>query len=396
MASTVPQIEFAPTGLVIPSELEILAAAQADINSAFGNVLNAALETPQGQLASSIAAIIGANNDLFAHFVNQIDPDFSDGSMQDAIGSIYYLTRRAATSTLVTCTCSGAEGTVIPINSLVKDVSGNTYKSTAAGTIAATGTVDIVFSSIDTGSVAAPSGTVTTIYQSIPGWDSVTNATDGTLGRAVESRAEFEFRRKGSVALNGRGSLGTIYANVFAVSGVTDVYPYENNTNSVQTIGPSDYDVAPHSIYIAVLGGTDEDVALAIWKSKDVGADYNGDTTVMITDTENYSYPYPTYAVKFQRPAPVAVKIAISIVDSPVVPVDAAANIKAAIIAGDPARIGQEVVAGQFFAAVQGVSPYIKILSILIGEATPTGASVNIGIDEVATFSASDITVTLV
>jgi len=256
--------------------------------------------------------------------------------------------------------------------------------------------VDIVFSSIDTGSVAAPSGTVTTIYQSIPGWDSVTNATDGTLGRAVESRAEFEFRRKGSVALNGRGSLGTIYANVFAVSGVTDVYPYENNTNSVQTIGPSDYDVAPHSIYIAVLGGTDEDVALAIWKSKDVGADYNGDTTVMITDTENYSYPYPTYAVKFQRPAPVAVKIAISIVDSPVVPVDAAANIKAAIIAGDPARIGQEVVAGQFFAAVQGVSPYIKILSILIGEATPTGASVNIGIDEVATFSASDITVTLV
>ncbi|NTU49372.1 MAG: hypothetical protein HGA87_00495 [Desulfobulbaceae bacterium] len=396
MASTVPQIAFTPTGLVIPPELEILAAAQADINTAFGNTLSPSLETPQGQLASSIAAIIGANNDLFAYFVNQIDPDFSSGSMQDSIGRIYYITRRPATSTLVTCTCSGAEGTVIPINSLVKDVSGNTYKSTTAETIAATGDVDIVFSNIDTGSIAAPSGTVTTIYQSIPGWDSVTNATDGTLGRAVESRAEFEFRRKSSVALNGRGSLGTIYANVFAVPDVTDVYAYENNTNAVQTIGSSSFDVSPHSIYIAVQGGTDAAVAQAMWKSKDIGADYNGDTSVTITDTENYAYPYPTYTVKFQRPVPVAVKIDVSIVDSPVVPVDAVTNIKAAIISADPARIGREVVAGQFFSAVQSVSPYIQILSILVGEVTPTGTSVSIGIDEVATFSASDITVTLV
>ena len=94
--SSVPKIQFTPAGLVIPAETDVLAGVQADINAAFGGGLNPALETPQGQLASSQAAVIGDKNNEFALFVNQVDPQYSADRFQDAIGRIYFLTRKPA------------------------------------------------------------------------------------------------------------------------------------------------------------------------------------------------------------------------------------------------------------------------------------------------------------
>lgn len=88
--TAVPSIEFTETGLVLPQESAILAGAQSDINAAFGGKLNPALNTPQGQIATSLSAIISDNNDQFAEFVNQVDPDTNDGFMQDAIARIYF------------------------------------------------------------------------------------------------------------------------------------------------------------------------------------------------------------------------------------------------------------------------------------------------------------------
>jgi hypothetical protein len=77
--SSVPDVTFTPTGLVLPAESDILAGVLSDMNAAFGGNLNPSLSTPQGQLASSTAAIVGAKNDLFAQFVNQIDPATATG-----------------------------------------------------------------------------------------------------------------------------------------------------------------------------------------------------------------------------------------------------------------------------------------------------------------------------
>ena len=84
MTTNVPPIVFTPTGLVLPPESDVLAGVQQDVNAAFGGNLNPALNTPQGQLSTSQAAVISASNNLFAQFVNQIDPDTADGFMQDA------------------------------------------------------------------------------------------------------------------------------------------------------------------------------------------------------------------------------------------------------------------------------------------------------------------------
>jgi hypothetical protein len=402
--TNVPSIVFTPTGLTLPSDTAILAGVQADMNAAFGGNLNPDLATPQGQLASSQSAILSAKNAEFAKFVNQIDPATADGFMQDAIARIYFLNRRPASSTVVQVTCTGLAGVVIPLGALVQDAGGNLYDCTQAGVIGVGGTVALQFAAVVPGPTPCPIGTIAgSPYRTISGWDRAENLSDGVLGELVETRAEFEYRRRQSVAINGKGTLPSIYANVFNVDGVIDVYAAENVTNAPINVGSTAYTMTPHSIYIAVIGGVAADIAKAIWERKDAGADYNGNTTVSITDDSGYSYPYPTYNVKFQIPAAKPILFAVQLANSTALPFDIVTQVKNAIIAafsgadgGQRARIGATIFASRFYAPVTAISPAVSILSLLIGTVTPTLPSVAIGIDQAPTVTAANITVTLV
>ncbi|MGZ8158345.1 MAG: baseplate J/gp47 family protein, partial [Methylobacter sp.] len=161
---------------------------------------NPALETPQGQLATTLASIIADKNAQIANIANQVNPDFSSGRWQDAIARIYFIDRIPAQGTVVQATCIGLQGVVIPVGSLAKDSSGNVYSCTQAGTIPNTGSIVLSFTCTTPGAIACPAGTLTTIYKAIPGWDTINNLTDGVVGNPVESREEFETRRQASVA----------------------------------------------------------------------------------------------------------------------------------------------------------------------------------------------------
>jgi hypothetical protein len=401
--SSVPAVQFTTTGLVVPSEPAVLAGVQADYNAAFGGNLNPALNTPQGQLASSTAAIIANANATFAEFVNQVDPDTADGFMQDAIARIYFLTRQPGTPTAVQCTCTGLFGTVIPVNAQAVDTSGNIYLCTQAGTIGSGGTVTLSFANQVNGPIACPAGTLTQIYQAIPGWDSITNPADGVVGADVETRAAFEFRRVNSVAKNASGSLPAIYAGVFDVPGVIDAYVTQNNTGATVNTGSTNYPVIAKSVYVAVVGGDALAVATAIWENTNIGAAYNGNTTENVTDPSPYSVPIPTYPVSFERPTATPINFAVQIASSTSLPVNIISLVQQAIIASfngtdgsQRARIASLVLASKFYGPVSAIGPEVSILSILIGISSPTLTSVQMGIDQAPTIDVSNISVTLV
>ena len=398
-----PKIQFTPAGLVIPAETDILAGVQADMNAAFGGGLNPGLETPQGQLASSQAAVIGDKNNEVALIVNQVDPQYSADRFQDAIGRIYFLTRKPATPTAVTATLGGIAGTVIPAGTFAQDTDGNTYALSGDATIGISGTVDADFQNVQTGPIPCAAGTLTSVYQAIPGWDTITNAADGTMGQDVESRADFEYRRRNSVALNGKGTPQAIYAEVFALADVLDVYVKDNPSGDTVLVGSTDYPMLPHSVYVAVVGGTDVDIAEAIWRKKDTGCDYNGNTSVTVTDDSGYNYPQPTYVVKFERPAALPVKFAVTLVDDVTLPSNIVQLVKDAIVARfngadgtTRERMGSLILASRYYGAVVTVAPNVSLISVLIGTDTPTLSQVSVGIDQKPTLSASDISVTLV
>lgn len=394
---------FTPTGITLPAELTLLSEIQADMNTAFGGGLNPALETPQGQLASSLTAAVAAKNSEFAYIVNQVDPQYSDGAFQDAIGRIYFMSRNPATPTVVTVTLTGIAGTVVPAGTLAQDTSDNTYVCDGNATIGAGGTVSATFSNILTGPIPCAAGTLTQVYQAIPGWDAINNPAAGVLGRVVESRADFEYRRRNSVALNAHGSLPSIYAAVFDVPDVLDVYATENPTAATVNTGATNYPLVEHSLYVAAVGGSDDAIARAIWIKKNEGSNYNGNVTVNVTDESGYSYPYPTYAVKFLRPASLGIKFAVQIVNNPMLPADIVTQIKNAIIArfngADGAtreRIGSSIFASRYYGAISPISPVMSVLSIQIGTTTATLQQVLVGIDQQPTLDAADIVVTLV
>ena len=228
MPTNIPAPVLSPTGYVIPTTAAINAGVVADINAAFGNNLNPAANTPQGQLATSETAVVADADAQFLLLSNMLDPAYAFGRWQDGIGRIYYLTRIPAESSVASCTCYGATGTVIPIGAQAIDTGGNIWLSTQGGTIPAGGNIVLNFACLITGAIPCPINAVNAIYKSITGWDSITNLTAGTQGNDVESRASFETRRAASVAINAQGTLPAITGNVFALPGVIDVYAIQN------------------------------------------------------------------------------------------------------------------------------------------------------------------------
>jgi len=468
MTTQVPQPTFGATGFVAPASSDILAGVQADQNTAFGGNLNPGLTTPQGQLAQSLTAIIGDVNSQFLSLANGVDPAFASGRMQDAIGRIYYLTRQPATSTTVTATCSGLTGTIIPIGAQAKDQSGNIYVSTQSGTIPVGGSINLTFSAVNTGPIACPIGFLNAIYQSISGWDSITNSTAGVTGTDVESRSNFEFRRQNSVAANAQGSLPAVLGAVFGVSGVLDAYAIENTldvnsgavvtgsiagtslnvtavtsgtvavgqmvtgagvsqgtyilalgtgsggtgtytVNLTQTVGSTTLTTAiggvpllPHSLYVAVYGGTSQSIGNAIWTKKSPGCNYNGNTSVTVTDSGNgiYTTPLPSYTVTWQTPTPTAIKMIVQMINNSQVPSNATTLIQNSILSafsgadgGSRARIGSTVYHSRYYAGIFALGSWAQIQEILVGVGAATQPSVLMQINQVPTLQASDITV---
>lgn len=398
MTTQVPQPTFGPTGFVAPAESAILDGVQADLNTAFGGNLNPGLTTPQGQLAQSTTAIIGDKNDQFLALANGVDPAYAAGRMQDAIGRIYFIERDPAEPTALEVSCMGAVGLSIPLGALISDPDGNIYVCTQAGVIPSSGTITLSFANQVTGPTPVPASVA--IYQAIPGWDSAT-LVSGVIGNDVESRADFEYRRQQSVAINSSGSVPAVRANVLDVSGVLDAYVTDNPLGTSVTIG--DFTLAPNSLYVGVYGGAAQDVANAIWTRKSPGCNYNGNTPVTVYDTSAGSQPYPAYQVTYQTLTAVPILFAVQIVNNPNLPSNYVQLIQNAIIAaftgadnGSRARSGTTLYAGRYYQGAQAVDPSVEVLSIQLGTTTANANSVVMGIDQTPTITASNISVTTV
>lgn len=371
--TNVPAVEFGSTGFVAPATSALLTGIQADLNVAFGQTLSYDLRTPQGQIASTEAAILANTNALFTYYTNQVDPAYAQGRMQDGIARIYFLERLPAEPTIVQALCTGLAGTLIPVNARAKAEDGNIYLCVQEGTIPDAGQITLRFDCLTPGPIPCAAGTLNEIYQAVSGWDSINNVSDGVIGRNVESRSAFEARRAASVAGNARSSISAIRGAVLSVDGVIDAYVAENPNASTTIIGG--YTLVAHSLYVAAVGGSDLDVATAIWSKKAPGCDYNGNTTVAVEDQNSgYSPPYPSYDVTFVRPDSLSILFKVTILNSSIVPSDATTQIQTAIVdafAGDDgglrAQIGASLLASRYYAPVIALGSWAQIASLYIG-----------------------------
>ena len=403
--TAVPAVTFSKTGLLVPDEVDILNGRLTDFSTAFGSSMGSSLTSPQGQLAMSDSAIIADKNDQLLAIANQVNPDYSSGRFQDAIGRIYFIDRIGATGTTVTGTCSGLVGTLIPAGSMAQDAAGYLFISLSDATIGATGSVDVVFQNLTTGPIGCAIGALSKVYKAIPGWSGVSNRAAGVPGNNEEGRADFEHRRRNSVANNARNTLNAIRGEILSkVSGVVDVYVTHNPTPAERKVGASNYPLKKNSFYVGVYGGKADDIAGAIWRKGPPGVDMNGDQSYTIADTDGYDPPYPEYVITWQGLKPVSVYVKVSLRKSEYLPSDIVEQVKGKIVAafngadgGNRARAAATLAAGRFYAGIYGIDPAnVDILGITLSRnGSAYSSSITFGIDEIPTLDPNNISVEL-
>lgn len=387
MAGTnVPQPTFTASGFQAPQPQAVLAGVQADITAAFQKTLNYNLNTPQGQLSSSMAASIANVYAVFVYYTQQVDPAFAIGRMQDAIARIYDIERNGAEATALEVAVTGAPGTSIPPGALVQDPAGNLYAHSGISVIGAGGSTPMSFACTVPGPTAVP--TTLSIYQAIPGWDSAA-VLSGAVGVATETRQQLEARRLDAVAGNSAGPIGAIIGAVAKVSGVLDYFGYSNNSGSTVVVGG--VSIGANSIYVAVSGGADSDVAQAILSKKGAGAPMVGNTTVTAFDSNPlYSAPQ-AYSITFTRPSTLQVLFKVTILNGPQVPSDANVQVQNALIAAfggsfqnlGRARIGSVLFAPLYVPPIAALGAWAQVSAISIGSANSPDAVVTGHVDVV-------------
>jgi len=358
MPTNVPSPSFGSTGFQPASTPAILNGVEQDLNAAFGTSLDFNLNTPQGQLASSLTAIIANVQQLFAYYATQTDPNYAQGRMQDAIGEIYNMTRNPAEPTQLTVNCTGGgagasvllpgQNTVGQTPASISDPAGNIYQLVTAITLpSGGGTVQGTFACTVPGPIAVPS--TVAIYQAISGWDTVAFVT-GVEGVNTEGRAAFEIRRQDSVAGNSAGAIGSIIGAVAEVPGVIDYYGYNNNTANAVTV--NGVLIPAYAVYVCVAGGSQSVVGQAIFSKKGPGAPTSGNTPVTVYDT-NPLYAAPqAYTINYQIPTPLPLLFDVTLVQSGSIPANATTLVQNAIVAA--ASQGVISAAAVFTASISG------------------------------------------
>lgn len=303
-------IQITENGIVIPQTSEIKQEFQSVFIDAFGSDINLDDATPQGVIIDDLTQQKQMANTVDLVLFNQMNPATADGVFQDAIANLYFVQRKAATNSIVTCRCVGVPNTVLggvsqtindspnpyysqtPVE--VQSLGGDIFECLVGGVIPSTGYIDLVFRAKDTGAIAVGANTVNRIYKPVGGLDSVNNTNAGTVGDYVESRADFEKRRKESLALNATGSLASVKAKLLNTTGVSDVFVWENDKDTSQTY--RGITMGAHSIYTCIKGGSSDDIAEAIYNSKSAGCDTNGSNiATYIEPTTGVEYEYKYY-----------------------------------------------------------------------------------------------------
>lgn len=390
-------------GLTAQDTAEIRQAVVDDWTAVFDDeqaTLNTGSESPAGQIIDSIAVLVTAKDSELLELMNNFDPRVASGIFQDALGSIYFLKRKTAQPTVVTCQLTGMNGTVVPAGAIIQNEDGIKLTSVGAVTIGEGGTAEVEFQTQETGPIAIGAESCTQIVTVIPGWDTVNNEVAGTLGQNLESQYAFEKRRALSVANNAHGSRLAIESSLAALDGVVDCLVLENRSDvSVTKQGVS---LISHSVGICIYGGNDTEIAKTIYNKIDAGCGTNGSTTVSYTSEDGAINSY-----QIIRPDPTNVYIAVTINETTSTPQNIEDLIKDAVYndfygndtnSGNLRRgCGDTIYASSFSVALIKTAGVTDLETIYIGlTSSPASNSITLDADEEPVLDKDNITVTIV
>jgi uncharacterized phage protein gp47/JayE len=410
-----------PTGFIPKRLADIVADRKAALEAIVDPVSGESLQIDEndGSVISQMMLICAeAEADCWqalAAVAVQFDPLRNTGEGQSGTVQLNGILRRPGYASIVTMVLTGTVGTLIPAGSLIGTSDGKYQFETLADAVIGENIYSVLTNTavIDAqctvfGPVDPDSNTVTAVLTPIAGWTGAYNVALVLLGADAETDAQLRQRQQLSTASRSYCQTEAIYDAINDVEGVTYCRVYVNSTMSTDARG-----IPAKSIACVVVGGTDEDVANAIFSKAPVGIGYYGNLTensgqgIQITDEQGFDY-----YVNFFRPIEVDIDVTIHIdsMDS-TFPGDYATQIQQAILAfvaggagalGIPSHFdrygfppGMSIIRTQLYTPINYV-PGLSIVSLALAVHgnTPEEQDIAIAWNQYGSFSAANISVT--
>lgn len=366
------------TGFVADTLEQILADIEADERATLGPEVNTSSAAVLGQYNGIMADKLADINEVLEDLDNSRNPDTATGAALDAICALTGVVRLAATFSKVTLTVNLNAGVTLAIGRIVSVTGNPNVKFQTVAAVTNGGGSPAAFPveawATVTGPVFAAASTLTVIESPQTGWNSVTNAADTTIGHNLESDSDLRARRQATLQAAGSANAAAIRADLLAVANVEQAAVFENSSDITDVDG-----VPPHAFESVVEGGTNLDIATAIWGAKPIGIQPYGAITQLVVDYAGTSQP-----VKFSRPTTIPVYITVTLTKNPVsattLPQYAGdAAVKAALVAYlDRFLLGQDLVRSQIFGQVGPISGVVDITAITLGIAPAPAGTANV------------------
>ena len=213
---------------------------------------------------------------------------------------------------------------------------------------------DAVFESETAGATAiAEAGTITVIATPVAGLNSGTNPDAATAGKDIESIPELRIRREVALAPGGSRTRVAIRSKLALLDGVLSAECFENTSNATDSNGIGAHNIRPVVWDGSPAAADDDEIAQVIYDFGPEGILSQGSESGTAQDPE-----LGPVTMFFDRASTSAVTVAVNIESASGV---AIADVKAAILAAMPTRVGREVtfhkLAGSVF-SVPGVDDY--------------------------------------
>lgn len=390
-----PTSGITAAGFAAPRASDYLAAIRSAINSrlvALGltpladddwdrdvvyGLLSAVLATELGSLAQALQGVVDARSIQNA-----------TGTALDAIGLVRGIARNGATSSSATVTITGTVGRVFPAGSLLQG--GGTddlaqWATSADATVASGGTVDVAVTCTETGAVSAAIGEIDTVVSAVDGITAATNAAAATVGRDLETDADYRVRLQTTQSASGAASAGSLRSVLLALDYVTGAVVVENDTgSSVTTRGIT---TPAHAITVVIAPNTvttaqRQTIAETIYGKLAAGIQSSGaDVSATVTGADGLS---KTIAYDLADDLAVAVACTVTL-EAGYVLADVSTPINtavAALFAG--LNVGDKLPLLDVYAAIATVAGVEDVTALTLNGGTTTIVP---DLDEIATLS---------
>lgn len=304
-------LEFTNNGLSIDNLQDITDALAQAYRDIYGQDINLNPESPDGQRVGIEAKARADLQALVLQIYNAMDPDTASGDFLTRVSKYAGITRRPPTRSQADVSVVTDRPVTLPEGFTVEDDLGQSWVLDTEQALTA-GTTTVTLFAENFGSVEADANTITEIVTVVLGVTSVTNPSAALVGVDEETDEHLRLRRRRSVQLPAFTPVGSIFARLSNLSGVTDAVVYENDQDTTDT----DRNIAPHTIWAVVEGGDVADIAETLARTKTAGTGTKGSSVGTYIETlerpgfEDFDIEH---SMRFDRPTGVDIYVRMNV-----------------------------------------------------------------------------------